>query len=69
MRLFKTLAQNSDTEWEFIVTGGDVHGSKVANELIDLLPQSDFVVADKGYNSEAIRNIPKPPQNAGFSWD
>ena len=30
--------------------------SKVANELIELLPQSDFVIADKGYDSEAIRN-------------
>ncbi len=103
MRLFKTLTQNSDTEWEFIdgsyvkahqhstgaaseyeqaialrrggntskihlavdsygspiefiITGGDVHDSKVANELIELLPQSDFVIADKGYDSEAIRN-------------
>lgn len=83
MRLFKSLAQNSDTEWEFIdgsyvkahqhstgaaseheqaialsrggntskihlavdsyglpiefiITGGDVHDSKVANELIEL---------------------------------
>lgn len=100
MRLFKTLAQNSDTEWEFIdgsyvkahqhstgaasehkqvialsrggntskihlavdsygspiefiIIGGDVHDSKVANDLIELLPQSDFVVADKGYDSEA----------------
>lgn len=103
MRLFKSLAQNSDTEWEFIdgsyvkahqhstgaaskheqaialskggntskihlavdsyglpiefiITGGDVHDSKVANELIELLPQGDFVVADKGYDSEAIRD-------------
>jgi transposase len=103
MRLFKTLAKNSDTEWEFIdgsyvkahqhstgaaskqeqaialsrggntskihlavdnyglpiefiITGADVHDSKVANELIELLPQGDFVIADKGYDSEAIRN-------------
>jgi len=41
---------------EFIITGGDVHDSKVANELIELLPQGDFIVADKGYDSEAIRN-------------
>ena len=33
-----------------------MHDSKVANELIDLIPKSDFVVADKGYGSEAIRN-------------
>jgi hypothetical protein len=41
---------------EFIITGVDVHDSKVANELIELLPQSDFVVAYKGYYSETIRN-------------
>jgi transposase len=45
-----------DLPIEFIITGGDVHGSKVANELIELLPQSHFIVADKGYNSEAIRD-------------
>ena len=41
---------------EFIITGGEVHDSKAANELIELLPQSDFVVADKGYDSVAIRD-------------
>tara|TARA_B110001452_G_scaffold45631_1_gene34885 strand:- start:486 stop:1019 length:534 start_codon:yes stop_codon:yes gene_type:complete len=103
MRLFKSLAKHSDTEWEFIdgsyvkahqhstgaaceseqaialsrggntskihlavdsyglpiefiITGGDVHDSKVANELIELLPPSDFVIADKGYDSEVIRD-------------
>ena len=95
MRLFKSLASDTDTEWEFIdgsyvnahqhgtgasseepqaiglsrggntskihlavdsyglpiefiVTGGEVHDSKAANELIDLLPQADFIIADKG---------------------
>ncbi len=32
---------------EFMITGGDVHDSKVANELIGLLPQGDFVIANK----------------------
>jgi transposase len=41
---------------EFIITGGDVHDSQVANELIERLPQRGFIVADKGYDSEAIRN-------------
>jgi IS5 family transposase len=45
-----------DLAIEFIITGDDVHDSKVANELIELLPQGDFVIANKGYNSEAIRN-------------
>ncbi len=99
MRLFKRLAQDSYTEWEFIdgsyikahqhstgaaskqeqtialsrggnsseihlavdsyglpiefiIIDGDIHDSKIANELIELLPQGDFVIADKG---EAIR--------------
>lgn len=29
---------------------------KVANKLIELLPQGDFIIADKGYDSEAIRD-------------
>jgi transposase len=41
---------------EFIVTGGDVHDSKAANELIDLLPQAAYIIADKGYDSEVIRD-------------
>jgi len=67
---------------EFIITGGEVHDSKAANELIELLPQGDFVVADKGYDSEAIRekirernSIPVIPRkknsllgNADIDW-
>jgi transposase len=66
MRLFKSLSANSEVKWEFIdgsyvkahqhSTGDDVHDSKVANELIELLPQGDFVIADKGYDSEVIRD-------------
>ncbi len=41
---------------EFIITGGEVHDSKVANELIELLPKGDFIVADKGYDSENVRD-------------
>jgi len=40
---------------EFVVTGGEIHDSVVASELIALLPAADAVVADKGYDSEAIR--------------
>jgi len=39
-----------------MITGDDVHDSKVANELIELLPQGDFVIADKDYDSKAIRD-------------
>ena len=41
---------------EFIVTGGEVHDSKAANEQIDFLPHANFIIADKGYDSEAIRD-------------
>ena len=40
---------------EFTVTGGEVHDSTVASELIEPLPLSKAVVADKGYDSEKIR--------------
>ena len=40
---------------EFLVTGGETHDSKAASELIAQLPAAEAVVADKGYDSEAIR--------------
>ena len=36
--------------------GGDVHDSQVAGELIDMIGQADCFIADKGYDSEAIRD-------------
>ncbi len=39
----------------FKLTGGEVHDSKKANELIEDLPQSDYIIADKGYDSDSIR--------------
>jgi len=40
---------------EFTVTGGEIHDSTAASELIEPLPLSKAVVADKGYDSEKIR--------------
>jgi transposase len=40
---------------EFTITEGQVHDSKEAKVLLDLLPQSDFTIADKGYDSNDIR--------------
>lgn len=40
---------------EFQLTGGEVHDAKVALELILKLPKSAYVIADKGYDSEDIR--------------
>jgi len=40
---------------EFDLTGGEVHDSKAAPELIEKLPVSEHMIADKGYDSEDIR--------------
>ncbi|MFO1257726.1 MAG: IS5 family transposase [Gammaproteobacteria bacterium] len=42
---------------EFEITGGEVHDCKIARELINKLPVSDYVIADKGYDSEELREI------------
>ena len=40
---------------EFTVTGGEVHDSTAASELIEPLPPAKAVLADKGYDSGKIR--------------
>lgn len=40
---------------DFEITGGEVHDAKMAPRLIAKLPKSDYVIADRGYDSEAIR--------------
>jgi len=42
---------------DFILTGGEVHDSKAAPEFIANLPPADFTIADKGYDSEEIREV------------
>jgi transposase len=50
------LAVDSDgLPIEFTVTGGEIHNSTAASELIEPLPPAKAVVADKGYDSEKIR--------------
>jgi transposase len=39
----------------FLVTGGEVHDSKEAPQLIAELPDADYIIADKGYDSEDLR--------------
>ena len=41
---------------DFKITGGDVHDSQVAGELIDMIGQADYFIADKAYDSQAIRD-------------
>ena len=40
---------------DFVITGGEVHDCKVAPEFIAQLPGADYTVADKGYDSEELR--------------
>lgn len=40
---------------EFVITGGDVNDCTAAPELIAKLPHTEAIVADKGYDSERIR--------------
>ncbi len=102
MKIFKTLVQDPDLEWEFLdgsyvrahqhsagaaggedqaiglsrggnttkihmatesgglpiefeVTGGEIHDCTAAPDLIEKLPPSDYTIADKGYDSEKLR--------------
>lgn len=43
----------------FLLTGGEVHDSKVALKLIDRFPDADFLVANRGYDSKLIRELVK----------
>jgi len=40
---------------DFEITGGEVHDCKNATEFIRKLPISDYLVADKGYDDEKLR--------------
>lgn len=40
---------------DFTLTGGEVHDSKEAPKLLANLPSSDYVIADKGYDSDQLR--------------
>lgn len=42
---------------EFELTGGEMHDCKVAPEFIEKLPVSDYTIADKGYDSEEVREV------------
>jgi len=40
---------------EFEITGGEINDCSVASDLIAKLPDTKAIVADKGYDSECIR--------------
>ena len=61
---------------DFKITGGEVHDSQVAKQLIELVEQADYLVADKGYDSEDIRHtarehhmIPVIPRRSNSNKD
>ena len=39
----------------FTITGGEVHDTKEATDLIAALPKVDYVIADRGYDSQNLR--------------
>ena len=41
----------------FTITGGEVHDSKEAQNLINKVPEIEILIADKGYDSEILREI------------
>ena len=49
---------------EFQLTGGEVHDAKAAPELIAKLPKSEYIIADKGYDSENIREQIRAKQSS-----
>ena len=42
---------------EFMLTGGEVHDCKAAPELINNMQLAEYTIADKGYDSEKIREL------------
>ena len=42
---------------DFEITGGEVHDSQIAPKLIELVDSAEYLVADKGYDSESIRDV------------
>ena len=46
---------SGDLPIHFLVTGGEVHDCKKAPKLIAELPKADYIIADRGYDSEELR--------------
>jgi transposase len=59
----------------FLLTGGQVADCTAADTLLDLLPQTDILHGDKGYDSNAVRRkiesrgvAPNIPPKANRRW-
>ena len=53
-KLFNQYNQSAE-EVLFKITGAEVHDSQIAPALIYDMPQAGYVVGDKGYDSQALR--------------
>ncbi len=40
---------------DFKITGGDVHDSQAVDDIIEVLTDATYFIADEAYNSETIR--------------
>ncbi|MDP8051150.1 IS5 family transposase [Pasteurella atlantica] len=49
---------------DFTLTGGEVHDSKEAVHLLELIPDSEHIIADRGYDSQELREIIKTNKKA-----
>ncbi|MBE8215944.1 MAG: transposase, partial [Endozoicomonadaceae bacterium] len=53
------LADGNGRPIDFEITGGEVHDSKMAYSLMLKIKEADYFIADKGYDSELIREQAK----------
>lgn len=47
---------------DFEITGGEVHDSKIAGKIIEKVGKAEHFIADKGYDSEEIREQARASQ-------
>ncbi len=45
--------------YDFEITGGEVHDAKAAQTIINKIDKADHFIADKGYDSQEIRDVLK----------
>tara|TARA_R110002072_G_scaffold296553_1_gene468533 strand:+ start:33502 stop:33819 length:318 start_codon:yes stop_codon:yes gene_type:complete len=40
---------------KFEITGGQIHDSTAADSILEEIPAADYIIADKGYDKESLR--------------
>jgi hypothetical protein len=51
------MTESNGLPLAFELTGGEVHDAKIAPALLQKVPIGSYTIADRGYDSEAIRAI------------